>query len=330
MQAKSALSVAMAVVATVLAVAIQGHLASAESYRVRDGDTLWAVAQRMGVSVQELAKANGLDDPDFIVSGQMLVVPSDGGSATEYVVQPGDTLTWVSERVGVPVEDLARANGIKDPNLIIRGRLLSVPPVMTSGGTPVVSTAMAEPSPVTASAGAGWGSYTVRPGDALSDIALRLGVPLAQLITSNGITDPDVITVGQVINAPNVWYCPVPGASFVNDYGYVRPGGAPHKGIDLFARRGAPVVAPVSGTVELYPNPMGGKAVRLYGSDGNRYYFAHLDDYGETGRVPAGEVIGHVGNTGDAAATSPHLHFEIRPGGADQISPYPTLVAACR
>ena len=49
-------------------------------------------------------------------------------------------------------------------------------------------------------------------------------------------------------------------------------------------------MAPVSGTVELFPNNAGGNAIHLYGKDGNRYYFAHLSAYGETGRVSAGDV----------------------------------------
>ncbi|MGH9277540.1 MAG: LysM peptidoglycan-binding domain-containing protein [Acidimicrobiales bacterium] len=330
MQANRALSFAMVAIAALVAVAIQVQLASADSYKVRDGDTLWNIAERLGVSIQDLAEANGITDPNLIVTGQMLVVPSDGGSAIEYVVRDGDTLMWVSEALGVPVADLARANGIEDPNLIISGHLLSVPPVATSTGTPVVSAAVVAPSPVTAAAGVGWGSYTVRSGDVLSDVALKLGVPLGQLVAANNISDPNVITVGQVISAPNVWNCPVPAATFVNDYGYVKPDGVKHLGVDMFAPRGTPIVAPVSGAVEIYPNNAGGKAVRLYGNDGNRYYFAHMDDYGESGTVSAGEIIGYVGNTGDAVTTSPHLHFEIRPGGGDHISPYPTLVAACR
>lgn len=303
------------------------HLAAADNYLVREGDTLTDIARRLGVSVQGLAAANGIDDPNFILAGQLLVVPSDGGSATEYVVGEGDTLWTISDKVGVPVSDLARANGLTDPDWVPAGRLLSVPPVGSSSSASPGPAAYSSAGPMGTSRS---GTYTVRAGDDLSGIAGRLGVPVGQLAEANGITDPNLIVEGQVIVAPNVWLCPLPSATFVNDYAYVRPDGDVHQGIDLFAVEGTPILAPVSGLVERYPNPSGGLAIRLHGKDGNRYYFAHLDAYGSGGSVTAGDVVGYVGNTGDAVTTSPHLHFEIRPGGGNSVNPFPTLVAACR
>lgn len=120
------------------------------------------------------------------------------------------------------------------------------------------------------------------------------------------------------------------GSSFVDDFGYVKPSGHVHQGVDLYAKRATPVVAPVSGVVSAFPNRLGGKAVHLSGDDGNGYYGAHLDSYAKTGRVSAGTVIGYVGNSGDAVGGPTHLHFEVRPGGGAPTSPYPLLTAACR
>ena len=125
------------------------------------------------------------------------------------------------------------------------------------------------------------------------------------------------------------WRCPVPGARFVNDYGYVKPNGQRHAGVDLFAPRGTPVVTPVSGVASAVSNRLGGKAVSLRGDDGNRYYGAHLDRHGRSGRVAAGAVIGYEGNTGDAEGGPAHHHFQLHPGGGTDASPYHRLTAAC-
>ena len=196
--------------------------------------------------------------------------------------------------------------------------------------------------------GAGATTYRLKPGDTLGAVAARLGVPLSRLAAANRISDPSRVMAGRVLVVPPAaapatqarrpaptaarWRCPVLGAPrFVNDFGYVKPEtGLRHEGVDLFAPRGTPVVAPVGGVVRRFPNPLGGLAVQLQGTDGTRYYGAHLDRYGAVGRVAAGTVIGYVGNTGNARTTSPHLHFEAHPGGKQAVNPFPALVAACR
>lgn len=137
---------------------------------------------------------------------------------------------------------------------------------------------------------------------------------------------------GQIVGAGS-WVCPVQGGvSFTDTYGAPRSGGRSHKGVDMFAARGTPTVAVVAGSVFFQSDPLGGLAAYVNGNDGNTYYYAHLNDYVGGGRsVAAGEVVGHVGNTGDASDAPPHLHFEIRPGGPNgpRINPYPTVRAHC-
>jgi peptidoglycan LD-endopeptidase LytH len=161
--------------------------------------------------------------------------------------------------------------------------------------------------------------------------AKRLGVTASSLASLNGLHTTSPLGAGTVLYLPNRWLCPVKGKpTFMNDWGFTREGNTWHQGTDLMAPRGTPVVAPVKGTVEQYPNNLGGNALYLHGSDGTRYYMAHLDRYGATGKVSAGTVIGYVGDTGDAKGGPTHLHFEIHPNDGDAVNPFPTVNIACR
>ncbi|WP_432429548.1 murein hydrolase activator EnvC family protein [Salinilacustrithrix flava] len=123
--------------------------------------------------------------------------------------------------------------------------------------------------------------------------------------------------------------CPVAGPhSFIDSWGYPRSGGRSHKGVDMMARTGVPVVAPVSGTVSHRGNSIGGLSFHLSGDNGHYYYGTHLSRYGASGRVSAGTVIGYVGDTGNARGM-PHLHFEIHPNHGGPVNPYPATRAAC-
>ncbi len=125
--------------------------------------------------------------------------------------------------------------------------------------------------------------------------------------------------------------CPVQGAGFLaDDFGAPRYAGGyhPHAGNDVFTRRGTPVVAPFDGVALAAPNPLGGLAVRVHGTVGY-VYNAHLSRYGKLGSVQAGDVVGYVGNTGDAGGGPPHNHFEFHPGGGRAVDPHPYLLKAC-
>ena len=118
---------------------------------------------------------------------------------------------------------------------------------------------------------------------------------------------------------------PVVGqTSFGDSWGAARADVGWHHGVDIFARRGAPVVAVAEGTLASVGwNRIGGRRLWLRDRAGNYFYYAHLSGFTDVARdgaqVSAGTVIGFVGNTGDARGTPYHLHFEIHPRSLLQL-----------
>ncbi len=111
-------------------------------------------------------------------------------------------------------------------------------------------------------------------------------------------------------------------------FGDPRSGGRSHHGIDIFAPRGTAAVAATNGRVtRVGSNRLGGNVVWMRG-DGVSFYYAHLEAQSvSTGQaVKAGDTVGRVGNSGNAATTPPHLHFGIYDGGA--VDPLPYLSAS--
>ncbi len=126
---------------------------------------------------------------------------------------------------------------------------------------------------------------------------------------------------------------PVHGeSSFIDDYGFPRASTGWHQGVDVFGPTGTPLLAVTDGTLsKVGVNRLGGNRLWLTDEDGNEFYYAHMSAYAPSAvngaRVQAGEVIGFLGNSGEAITTPPHLHFQIHPGGGDSINPYPFLLA---
>jgi murein DD-endopeptidase MepM/ murein hydrolase activator NlpD len=123
--------------------------------------------------------------------------------------------------------------------------------------------------------------------------------------------------------------CPVAGPnSFVDSFGWPRPGGRTHQGIDLIAAYGTPIVAVAPGNARSASSVLGGLGVVVeHDSGGDWTFYAHLSSYAAMGHVSAGTVIGYVGSTGDTSVN--HLHFEYHPNGGAAVNPYSALVAVC-
>lgn len=125
---------------------------------------------------------------------------------------------------------------------------------------------------------------------------------------------------------------PVDGVSparLVDSWGEARYGGRGHQGIDILAPRGTLVRSATAGILDFKGmRGLGGQVVYVLGPGGYRHYYAHLEDFAtqETGDwVEQGEVIGYVGNSGNAAVSPTHLHYGIYAPTGGAVNPYPLL-----
>jgi hypothetical protein len=145
---------------------------------------------------------------------------------------------------------------------------------------------------------------------------------------------------------------PVAGdVTYIDDFGQARPGGA-HQGNDLMGAKKTPVVAVESGKISFWTTSANaGCMLYLYGDSGTTYYYIHLnndltmrnDNRGKCvpgvsyarglkdgARVQAGQMVGYLGDSGDANGIASHLHFEVHPNGGAAVSPYAYLQSAQR
>lgn len=107
-----------------------------------------------------------------------------------------------------------------------------------------------------------------------------------------------------------------------------------HQGADIFAPFGAPVIAVQDGRlIKVGTLPISGNRLWLVTDNGDAFFYAHMSAFARTARngasVKAGDVVGFIGNTGDAEPTPPHTHFEVHPGGMNEpaVDPYPIVTA---
>ena len=177
---------------------------NARRYTIRSGDTLAAIAQRNGVTIDQLKQWNNLRGSSIRAGSSLIVgtgparststAPTRAASARpgpeqRYRVRSGDTLGAIADRYGVTASDLRRWNGVRG-STIHPGDSLIVKPrtgaaVSTAASTPTVSPTK-KPTPRAISSN-NPGRYTIQPGDTLGAIASKFGVNAAELRAWNGI-----------------------------------------------------------------------------------------------------------------------------------------------
>ena len=304
-----------------------GAAAGLRAHIVGSGDTVVGIAKQYGVSPDSVRAANGIVGDRLYLGARVIIDGSAGsnGSASSGSASNGSGAA-------------SQASGTSSKR---------------SSKTSTASSRIAAKS----------SAYTIEDGDTLSDIADEHGVSLKALLAANDLKATSLILPGDKISVPGSssftgndsagstssstatsgasatdssssgpsLRCPVPGETFMNDWGFPRDdGGRFHEGTDLFARKGTTIVAPAAGEVTFAKNGLGGSTFTIQTATGWEIYGAHLNStIGSSRSVKAGEAIATVGNSGNAAGGDTHLHMGLKRIGGRSMNPYPALRSAC-
>ncbi len=209
-------------VAVLAALVVSGAFAAAPlEHVVRQGETVGELAQRYDVTINEIASANALDDPDVVRVGQRLAIPgltslvdavpvaatgnvddgdaggapasSEGPASLEHTVAAGETLEMIARRLGSSVQAIADTNGLADPNRVRTGTRLQIPVAGPPGESVGVATEARIPF-----------VHVVGSGETLAEVAGRYGVTVRAISTANGIGNPNLVSIGRELTIPGV------------------------------------------------------------------------------------------------------------------------------
>jgi len=146
-----------------------------------------------------------------------------------------------------------------------------------------------------------------------------------QELVELGLTEQEAIRIG-------FGRFPVAGvANFVHDWYFPRwgPGFRFHLGTDVFADYGTPLRSPVDGTATAGSGALGGLYVKIFQPDGSYFYLAHmsglLEGFENGMQVRTGDIVGYVGNSGNARSTPPHVHLGVYTAAGEATDPKPLL-----
>lgn len=138
---------------------------------VKKGESLYSISKRFGVNINQIITANQLENPNTLVIGQALVIPSPG---REYIIQPGDNLWKIAQKYRTTIPAISEANQISNPRDLFVGQLLYIPVYY----------------------------HTVHTGETLWSIALNYGMNPSTLAEINHISTPSTLYVGQILQIP--------------------------------------------------------------------------------------------------------------------------------
>lgn len=297
----------------------------------RQGDTVYVLAQRLGVDMRAIIDANNLTPPYDLSAGQRLTIPAP----PTVTVNEGDTLFSIAQAYKADQSELVRLNNLSYPYTLAYGQTIRLPnvpvasssivPSVTESTAPVlvdepvfeqgaISVAADAPPTAAQEAEARKNDTSLNPVVAsLPSAAATAALPSVPTLPPPPAVKPPVAKTATVAGAPSFSW-PVNGST-LSGYG-PKAGGRHNDGINIGAPLGTPVRAAAAGEVVYAGDNVAGfgNLILVRHQGGYATAYAHLQNpvvkQGES--VAAGQAIASVGKTGNVS--TPQLHFEVRKG----------------
>lgn len=277
------------------------RMASVQTYTVKEGDTLTAIAEAYETDMATLESLNAEIDVDWLQPGQPIQVVRAFHGLT-YVVQEGDTLESVASLHGIAAEEIHYANGLQLDAGLREGEVLFLPGARPRSRMVVSrgSQTRTEQRPVAT-------ATDVKP----PEVVTAKTAPASALAAAPPPPAPPAVD--------GTWIWPIVGGEHSSEFGWRGDIGDFHEGIDIAVPAGTPAVASKGGVVEVAGWEGGyGLCVIIDHGDGTKSRYAHasalLVAIGDA--VRQGQPVIRVGSTGHS--TGNHLHFEVIVNGQPQ------------
>ena len=259
----------------------KGGADSAGVHTVNTGDTLWSIANRYKLSMQDIIHVNNLRAPYLIDVTQRITLPPPN----TYKVREGDSLYTISRTFNVSLTELSRLNNMRAPYTIYKGDVLRLPSRRPSNAV-----------------------YNYADNSSSAPVAARKPTPRSVKKKINA-------RVPSRSSGKFSWPLQNRTGRIISSYG-PKKGGLHNEGLNIAASRGTPIIATENGVIVYADNELQGYGNLVLIKHADRWMtaYAHMDKI--TARrgavVKRGDVIGTVGSTGNV--DKPQLHFEVRRG----------------
>ncbi len=280
------------------------------NYTVKAGDTLYKIAEKYGVSTEELIQANNFNNPNLIFPGDHVNVPAAGGGASITItVQAGDTINKLAEHYGVDPSSIVKlaSNKITNPNLIIVGQTLVIPGATGSATTASLASSSTPQKVATTTQTTNSTESEAKTQSTPAPTPQPKPQPTQAPAATQGFVWPVKGTITQKFGPTSLTLEPA-----YEGYAHF------HQGLDIANSMYTPIHAAGDGTVIFagWSNYGYGFCVQIDHGNGLVTLYGHMAQQPSVAvgqHVTAGQQIGVMGSTG--ASTGSHLHFAVQKNG---------------